>query len=632
MPAPLMLRARCSRLASTILDSPAQRKILVAATFACAGLLAFTRIQDFDFFWHVANGRAMWLDRWVVDREVFSYTRTGVSFSNHGWVAELVLYVVFAAAGPLGIAVLKTALVLLIGWLAYRTARSAGAEPVAAAVLMLLAILGGLERYRERPEIFSLVLFSLTGYLLTAAAARRISRRWLYALPVVLTAWDLLHGAVYGFLYVGVFTFGEAVQQLLAKRRERRSGVDESLLPDMALVSALSVGLSLVSPYGIRKYDFFVEFLRANPMAAGIAEWNWSPPGLYPIFWVLLFGFVAAAIWLGRKGDLTRTMIGAVFFALAIRYRRAIPFAMLGAVPAAATFVAAVVKTAPRRLASGVGTGAALLLLGWTVFLKFVAGDNPYSLGYGVNGLLFPVGSARYLAQSSLRGNMYNPGHFGGYLAYYLHPDRPIFLYNHHVLFKDLPPAVEDPKVLDQYGVGYAVLERRWGASSAYGAVFPPDRWALVFWDDASRIVVRRSPENSAFLEANALRYFSPEVLAALEQYSSNPGALERYEADPTVALVLASEIARCLRFYQNPLAADYLAYLLLRYESVVSPNAALGDIDEVLSVNPSSAYLWYAASRFRLRSGDRAAASQALARASALDPQLVGHLDRDSR
>ncbi|HTP24404.1 MAG TPA: hypothetical protein VMK12_01940, partial [Anaeromyxobacteraceae bacterium] len=361
-------------------------------------------------------------------------------------------------------------------------------------------------------------------------------------------------------------------------------------------------------------------------------EWNWSPPGLYPIFWTLLFGFVAATIWLGRKADLTRTLIGAIFFALAIRYRRAIPFAMLGAVPAAAAFVASVVKIAPRRLASAVGMGAALLLLGWTVFLKFAAGDNPYSVGYEVNGLLFPVGSARYLAQSALRGNMYNPGHFGGYLAYYLHPERPIFLYNHHVIFRDLPSAVEDPTVLDQYGVGYAVLERRWGASAAYGAVFPPERWALVFWDDASRVLVRRSPANAAFLEANALRYFSPEVLAALEQYASNPGALERYESDSKVALALAREIARCLRFYRNPLAADYLAYLLLRYESQVPPDAALADIDAVLSVNPSSAYLWYAASRFRLRSGDRAAASQALARASALDPQLVGQLEKSSR
>jgi tetratricopeptide (TPR) repeat protein len=627
-----MLRTRCSRVALAFLDSRAQRKTVVVAIFACAALLAFSRVQDFDFFWHLANGRAMWLDRQVVDREMFSYTRPGVPFSNHGWAAEVILYLVFAAGGPLGIVLFKTALVLLMGWLVYRTARSVGAAPVAAAVLMLLAIFGGLERYRERPELFSLVLFALTGYVLTGVSVGKLARSRLYALPLVLTIWDLLHGAVYGFLYLGAFIAGEAAKRWLGRRGHRPPEVHRSLLTDLLLVLAASVALSLASPYGIRKYDFFVEYVGANPMVGRIAEWGSSPFTLYPIFWALLVGFVALAIRFGRRGDLTRTLVGIAFFALAVRYRRAIPFAMLGAVPAAATFIASASRSVPRRVASGLGVGAAAALVAWTVFLKFLAGDNPYAFGYEVNGLLLPVGSTRYVAQSALRGNMYNPGHFGGYLAYYLYPERRIFLYNHHVVFKDLPSAVEDPRVLDQYDVQYAVLERQWGASSAYPAVFPPDRWALVFWDDASRVLVRRFPGNTAFLEANALRYFSPEVLGALERYASDPGALERYESDPAIALALAHEIASCLRFYRNGLAADYLAYLFLRYESAVRADAALADVEGVLGANPSSAYLWYAAGRFHLRSGESELAKRALARASALDPQLVSRLERSMR
>ena len=628
------LRTLGSRWARAFLDSPAQQRIVVAALFACAALLAFSRVQDFDFFWHLANGRAMWLDCHVVDREMFSYTRPGVPFSNHGWLAEILLYWVFAAGGPLGTALLKTAIVLLVAWLAYRTARNAGASAVAAAVLMLLAIFGGLERYRERPELFSLVLFALTGYLLTGVAVGKLTRRWLLAFPIILTIWDLLHGAVYGFLYLAAFIAAEATKSWLQKRRGEEPPPDDRrrLLADLLVVLALSAVLSLLSPYGIRKYDFFAEYVGANPMVARISEWGGSPLALYPIFWALLVGFLALAIRFGRGSDLTPTLVAVAFFALAIRYRRAIPFATLGAIPAVSTFVASASRSVPRRFGSVLGLGAAAALVAGTLFLKFLAGDNPYAFGYEVNGLLLPVGSTRYLARSSLSGNMYNPGHFGGYLAFYLYPGHRIFLYNHHVIFKDLPAAVEDPRVLDRYNVQYAVLERRWGASSAYPAIFPPERWALVFWDDASRVVVRRSPENTAFLEANELRYFTPELLSALEQYSSNPRALERYESDPATALALAREIASCLRFYRNGLATDYFAYLLLRYEPAVRPDAALADIGSVLERNPSSAYLWYAAARFRLRSGEGEAAKRALARASSLDPQLVNRLEGSMR
>jgi hypothetical protein len=600
--------------------------IVVGALFACAALLAFSRIQDFDFFWHLANGKEMWLERRVINREVFSYTRPGVPFSNHGWLAEVILYALFVTAGPLGIVVFKTCLVTLLAWLAYRTARLTGASSTAAAVLMVLAILGGLERYRERPELFSLLLFTLTGYLLHGASTGKLKRTWLYALPAIFTVWDLLHGAIYGFVYLAAFLFAEAMRALLHAERDA-STEHPPLLKDLVVVSALAGAASLVNPYGIRKYDFFAAYLLANPMVARIAEWGWSPFGLYPVFWVMLLLFVLLAFLFGRGTAFPRTFVALPFMVLAIRYRRAIPFFTLAALPAAAGYLVSAARRSDPRVARGFGAAVAAALVGATVFLKFIAGDNPYTFGYEVNGLLLPVGSTRYLARSPLQGNMYNPGHFGGYLAYYLYPERRIFLYNHHVTFRDLPSVLERPELLDRYDIQYAVLERRWGDSAGYGAVFSPEKWALVFWDDASMIVVRRSPQHAAFLQSNALRLFSPDVLSALERYSSDPGSLERYEADPVIATVLAHEIASCMRFYESKLLADYVGYLFLRHQANTAPGAALADIEAALEENPSSAYLWFALSCFERRLGHEELARQALGRASTLDSRLVDRL-----
>jgi hypothetical protein len=266
-----MPSAAPSRLADVLRRSLRPERVAVAALFACAGLLVFSRIQDFDFFWHLANGRAMLEQGRIVEEELFSYTRPGVRFSNHAWLAQIVFETIYRAGGSLGFVAFKTGLVLLLTWLLYRTARFAGAGPVASGILAVLAIAQGLERYRDRPELFSLLFVGLLGFLCTGAAARRIPRRALFAIPVVLAAWDLLHGAVYGYLYLGAFAGGLALDRYLTRRSRGDASprtADPGLGRTVAAIVALSLAVGLLNPYGFRTYDFFLAFVRQNPMVA----------------------------------------------------------------------------------------------------------------------------------------------------------------------------------------------------------------------------------------------------------------------------------------------------------------------------------------------------------------------------
>ena len=64
-------------------------KILIVVSFLFVALLVFYRIQDADFFWHIANGKAMIELGRIVNEEIFSYTRPGVIFSNHEWLSQI---------------------------------------------------------------------------------------------------------------------------------------------------------------------------------------------------------------------------------------------------------------------------------------------------------------------------------------------------------------------------------------------------------------------------------------------------------------------------------------------------------------------------------------------------------------
>jgi hypothetical protein len=268
-------------------------------------------------------------------------------------------------------------------------------------LLTAVVIFEGIERYRERPEIFSLLFLAFLGFLLSGHATGRLKKRFLFSIPCVLVLWDFLHGAVYGVVYLAFFVAGETIRHFLRRSSQKNRGR-----------TAFEGG------------------------------------GNIPMLWIIAGVSVAAM---------------------------------------AGCFIV------------------------YTVFLKFISSDNPYSFGYEVNGILLPVKSTRFVAQSGLKGNMYNPGHFGGYLAYYLYPERKIFLYNHHVVFRDFPSIAFNPALLEQYGIDIAVLERSWGDSTFYPAIFTPDRWALVFWDDASLVVVRRNGINEPFLSGKGSgNWFAP--------------------------------------------------------------------------------------------------------------------------
>jgi hypothetical protein len=54
--------------------------------------------------------------------------------------------------------------------------------------------------------------------------------------------------------------------------------------------------------------------------------------------------------------------------------------------------------------------------------------------------------------------------------------------------------------------------------------------------------------------------------------------------------------------------------------------------MDSALSVNDSSAYLWFTESRFRLRAGEPDRAREAFDRAVSIDPALVARLTETPR
>ena len=530
----------------------------------CVVVVVLYPVFDYDLYWHLANGREMLSTGHIVNEERFSYTALGTPFSNHEWLSQILFYLVYEQWGGEGLLALKVSLTLIIAVLLYRTCRLSGAAMLLSAVLVVAAVTAGLYRYTERPELFSLLGVSALGYMLHGYRAQRFDIKFIYAIPVILVLWNSLHGAIFGLAVLLAFVTGENIKHWIGPRFPAWSGVapmPRERLRALNVAGLLTFVAMLADPYGLRSYDIFLQFINGNPLVGNVMEFqpaNWRE---HKVFWIMLAATLLLLVSARRRIDITQLMIVAPFAYLAVRYSRAI--GVFGLVDAAllANLAPQVfsVTTARRDLVllrTLFVPALAVTLSAYVVYIKFVGPHTPQSFGYRVSDELLPAGSVRFIEEVNLQGNLYNSGGFGGYLAFFLAPQRRIFQYNHHTVFGDTLRYLDHPEILEQWRINYAVV----GTPVELDRLFPVSQWARVYREPSAVVVLRRIAHNSALLEKYEIVYFHP---------LATPASIRQTAQRPKVYPKLMHEMATYLSCRQDVPMADLFADLLFMNDAL---------------------------------------------------------------
>lgn len=645
-----MMRLSTSRLTS-ICNSP----LPIAITLATIGLLVTFPVQDFDIFWHLANGRAMLKQGAIVNQEIFSFTSNGKPFSNHAWLAQIIFFVVFKTWGANGLIAVKVLITVSIGLCLYLFARRQDVSPLPATLICLLAIGASLFRYVERPELFSSLFLALTAALLFSYRSSRHAGKVLVALPLIMILWDFMHGALYGAIFLIAFMVGETVkaaQSSLARKGLARcrpavtatqhdktddhyrpatsvpqtspgtdapqadaaSNMTSGRMKTLWLWVGITFALMLISPYGLRSYEVFFEFMNNNLMTSMTAEFQPTTWREQPLFWGLLAITTGSILAAGRRLDLTSLCVLIPFAGLAIRYVRGIgPFSLVAAILLAVNLAPILRRYASTRKQEWWQNALFLLILigglGFGLYDKFSSPPRYNSLGLGINADGFPVGSARFVKAANLPGNMYNTDRYGGYLAYYLFPERRIFHYNHHLLFNALERYVHEPESRAQWGINYAIIGR-----SDEWDMFSKDGFVPIYWEPSGAVMIKKNSDNQAIIERYAIRYFSP--LMPKEEFY-------KQAKNPDVLPVLARETSDYLAQRQDLEKTNILVTMLLR-QAAIPPATCLELLTRAERHNATSPRLSAAIGNFYYQQGQHEPATRYLQQALSLTPTLI--------
>jgi len=416
----------------------------------------------------------------------------------------------------------------------------------------VLVILAGINRYHERPELFTVFYTALLGFILYGYRAGKLPRRLLWALPLIMVTWDWLHGAIYGLIFLTLFVAGENTKHRFPLLRHQPS----LSLADLRYLNrcfALVVLAMLINPFGIRSYGIIVGY------AFGQGNFNQVITEYMPVNWnefkvfIMMFAWAALlSLRYWRRLDFTHLLLMGVFGLMALRFNRATSLAAIVLVPVIAGSLRIGIEQAKSALERRLHF-AALVMAGMLIFVqgynvKFgepeVQSDSDtfhylklYDLafGYRMDESFFPVGAVNFIKEQKLAGHLYNSGNLGGYLSYRITPERKIFQYNISV-FGDPFYFVRHPDDLVKWNIGYAIVD----TESEMSTLFPEQDWAAVYHDEAAALMVRRTPQNAALIREHEAHYFNPAF--------SDANLLER-AGDPEILPVLAEEMG------------DYLAY-----------------------------------------------------------------------
>lgn len=428
---------------------------LAFALPALAGLLA--PMSTVDLAYQVRAGAQMLATGELAAADTWTSTVAGVAWVNQQWAAQVLLAGVHELGGWAGLALLRAITIGLAFAFVAAACRERGAGPRVAAVLALVAFLLASPALGLRPQLFGILLFAATLWLL-AGRRRAPWRTWL--VPVLAVAWANVHGS---FVLAPVLAGWAFLEDLLER--------DPAWRPSLVVAVLTALG-TLVTALGPGAWAYALD-LAANPaIAARVTEWQ--PPSLFDPVGAAFYGslvLVGALVLLGwasgRRISLPAFGVLAGLAWLGLRAVRGVAWWPIGAVVMVAPVFGSAASSAgasmagretpgrARRLnaitAAGLAVIAVLLLVSWAPVDPLAGSDRVTDAPAGVTRTV--------LADAAPGSNLFHPQRWGSWLELAA-PAHWTFVDSRIELFPDEVWADYDAIVTGADG-WEAVLERR---------------------------------------------------------------------------------------------------------------------------------------------------------------------------
>ncbi len=464
---------------------------------------------DTDGWWHLQSGRWMVENGQIPRVDPFSHTRFGQPWIDHGWLAQLIIYLTYRALGFGGLVLLVSALVTVAFYFAWLQCQG-GERWTRAFVFIIAAVASGII-WSARPQMVTFALTALVAYILYRY--KQGQRRIIWWLLPVMVFWANIHGGfAVGFILIAAYAFGELGNLILSSgaiAEEHSPHIGWGGLVKLLLVAAISFLALALNPNGIEMWTYPFRTVGIGVLQDYILEWQ--PPDfhqiyMHPFIWLLLAAITAFGL-AGRRADFTDLTLVALFTYMSLLAVRNVPlFALISAPIIVRYGTMALSRWRGERWLAGTGKRRiqpAFMTLNWLLLIAVLGAGVLFVSSKMISASVvaeqpeeLPVGAVAYLREHEPSGPIFNNYNWGGYLIWHL-PQYPVFvdgrtdLYDDELLREYLAIYHAGDgwrEGLDRYGINLALLE---SASSLSEKLNEDGEWERVYHDAIATVFVR---------------------------------------------------------------------------------------------------------------------------------------------
>jgi hypothetical protein len=459
-------------------------RLLTIIIFIAIFTMAVRTPADSDTWWHLLSGRTIVQTGSVPLSDPFSHTRLGAPWIDHGWLAQVLLYALYALAGWAGLALGVAALVTLAFSLVHRQCQ--GNAYVRAFGLVFGAITSSVV-WAARPQLVSFLLAALVAYLLDRY--KRHSGRLLPWLPLVMLVWANVHGGyAIGFILMLCYLVGETANRLAG--HDQDPVLTRQQLRHLLLVVGVCFAAVGVNPNTWQMWLYPFRTLGIGVLQDFIQEWqspNFHELWQQPFIGLLLLTGLGLARS-GRRADFTDLALWAVWSGWSLVAARNMAIFALVSAPILVRYLSLAWE---RQLEVWRGTawaqpllraavrpparGSTLTALNWLLLIviclaaavKISLPLSPAAMQQATRQSL-PADAVAYIEAQRPAGPMFNSYNWGGYLMFTLWPAYPVFVDGRTDLYDDaflrqylrIYRADEGwPQLLASYGIRLVIVE-----------------------------------------------------------------------------------------------------------------------------------------------------------------------------
>ena len=401
-------------------------------------IMAVRTPLDSDMWWHLRAGEETQSSGNIYRVDTFSYTKEGGKWINHSWLAQVVMFGLFQMGNYQAIALWVGITAMISMLFVYQQMEG---HAILRMGITLLASFVCSVVWTPRPQIFSLLLFGLTGLILYRFKWQ--GKRQLFLLIPIFIVWSNLHaGYVLGIILIGAYVVGEGINQIFGQNPNEQLGWND--IRNLGLWALAGFIVAAINPNGIDMWRIPFQTVGVESLQQLIQEWA-SPDFHQPLqqlMLLLLFG-TFAAVGISKKRLDGSDLVNFAFFGfLALVARRNFgPFAMVAAPILSrhlssmneefqtimanwppAKKVMAFQEKSNQSMRNSIQTGINLIVI---LLLIATSGYKVYSVTKKdfiekMEYQLFPAGAVDWLNENQPEGRLFNTYNWGGYLIWKL--------------------------------------------------------------------------------------------------------------------------------------------------------------------------------------------------------------------